>query len=51
MQFAVSLLATQSFMPLYLKTFNDNFLDMETDRVAVMWIILFMALQLFVMKR
>lgn len=51
MQFGVALFATQSFMPLYLKTDTDNFLDQETDRVAVMFIVLFMALQLFIIKR
>lgn len=51
MQFAVALFATQSFMPLYLKSDNDNFLDQETDRVSVTLIVLFMALQLFVIKR
>ena len=37
-------------MPLYLKMDSTNFLDQETDNVSSMFIILFMALQLIVMK-
>lgn len=51
MQFACALIAMQSFMPLYLKIDPSNFLDQETDPYAATCIILFMALQLFVIKR
>ena len=51
LQFAASLFATQCFMPLYLKIDKDNFLDQETDLLAATLLLLFMALQLFVIKR
>ena len=40
----------QTFMPLYLKMNTENFLDQETDLVAAMLVIAFMALQLITMK-
>lgn len=50
MQLAVALLTMQTFMPLYLKMNTENFLDQETDFVAAMLVIAFMALQLITMK-
>ena len=41
----------QSFMPLYLKMDSSNFLDLETDNVSAMLIILFMSIQLFIIRR
>lgn len=51
MQFACALCAMQSFMPLYLKIDSGNFLDQEADAYAATCIMLFMALQLFIIKR
>ena len=50
MQFASALFTVQSFTPLYMKMDSQNFVDHETDRVAGMIIILFMALQLAIIK-
>ena len=51
MQLACSLTATQVFMPLYIMIDTENFLNQETDYVSAMFVILFLALQLFIIRR
>ena len=51
MALALGLTAMQSFMPLYLKIDSTNFLDQESDPVSASFIIIVMALQLFIMRR
>ena len=51
MQLAGLLSALQLYMPLYIKIDSDNFLDQETDPIGAMLIILFVALQLFIIRR
>jgi len=51
MKFGVALFATQSFMPLYLKLYEGNFLDQPPEPTNAYLIMLFMALQLLIIKR
>lgn len=50
MQFALALLTMQMFMPLYLMTDSDNFLDHKTDTMSAMALMCYMGLQLFIIK-
>ena len=50
-QFAAALLAMQLFMPLYLMMDDKNFLDNKTNVTAGFCIIVYVALQLLIMKR
>ena len=49
MQLALSFMALQSFLPLYLKMYRGNFLDHQTNILTGIAMLLLMMLQLIVM--
>ena len=49
LQMAISLSAVQSFLPLYVKVIDGNFLDQEADPLGAFFILAFLGLQVFVL--